>query len=121
MAIIALSVSKPHMIVVKAAENPLATIPLLIGLGVVTFVIPYFLYTLAMRDLPAGTAAALGIVEPMAATVFSIMFLGEKLSWLPALGIILILLAVFALGKAEGNDDNNKESEQTKEKEHELH
>ena len=108
MAIIAISVSKPHQIVIKAIENPLPTIPLLIGLGVVTFVIPYFLYTLAMRDLPAGTAASLGIVEPMAATVFSILFLGEELSWLSAIGIVLILLAVFALGKAEGNTETNE-------------
>lgn len=122
MAIIALSVSKPHQIVTKAAENPIATLPLLIGLGVVTFVIPYFLYTLAMRDLPAGTAAALGIVEPMAATVFSIIFLGEKLKMLPAIGIALILGAVFALGKAEGGDRKNNITESTsEEKEYELH
>ena len=75
MAIIAISVSSPAQIIEKATDTPLTTSPLLIGLGIVTFVIPYFLYTLAMRDLPAGTASALGIVEPMAATVFSVIFL----------------------------------------------
>ena len=121
MAIIAISASKPHKILMKAVENPWPTIPLLIGLGVFTFVVPYFLYTLAMRDLPAGTAAALGIVEPMAATVFSVIFLKEDLGWLPAVGIALILVAVFALGKAE---DSRKEAKivcQEKEKEYELH
>ena len=121
MAIIAISASKPHQIVTKAIENPWPTIPLLIGLGVFTFVIPYFLYTLAMRDLPAGTAAALGIVEPMAATVFSVIFLKEKLGWLPAIGIALILIAVFALGKAEGKDEKSEESANTEIKEYELH
>ena len=61
-------------------------------------------YTKAMRTLPAGTASALGIVEPMAATVFSIAFLDERLSVISVAGIILILLAVFLLGKAEGKE-----------------
>ena len=116
MAIVAISASKPHVIVEKAIDNPWPIIPLLIGLGIVTFVIPYFLYTLAMRDLPAGTASALGIVEPMAATVFSVIFLDEKLGWLPAIGIVLILAAVFALGKAEDTkkEDTSKIKEEAK-------
>jgi len=121
MAVIAISASKPHKIVMKAVENPWPAIPLLIGLGVFTFVIPYFLYTLAMRDLPAGTAAALGIVEPMAATVFSVIFLKEKLGWLPAIGIVLILIAVFALGKAEDSQKDVEDSPKKEEKEYELH
>lgn len=121
MAIIALAASKPHQIAMKAIENPLPTIPLLVGLGIVTFVVPYFLYTLAMRDLPAGTASALGIVEPMAATVFSVIFLKEKLGILPAVGIALILVAVFALGKAEDTQKEPSQTVENEEKEYELH
>lgn len=121
MAIIALAASKPHQIAMKAIENPLPTIPLLVGLGIVTFVVPYFLYTLAMRDLPAGTASALGIVEPMAATVFSVIFLKEKLGILPAVGIALILVAVFALGKAEDTQKEPSQTVESEEKEYELH
>ena len=121
VTVIALAISKPHQIVIKAMENPIATIPLLISLGVVTFIIPYFLYTLAMRDLPAGTAAALGIVEPMSATVFSVIFLKEELGILPAIGIALILGAVFALGKAEGKNEEKVTDEKTEIKEYELH
>lgn len=123
MALISMSIANPKSIVTKALENPWPAIPLLIGLGVATFVIPYFLYTLAMRDLPAGTASALGIVEPMAATIFSVLFLEEKLGWLPAIGIALILAAVFALGKTEGGKsamENDLKSE-TENKEYELH
>jgi drug/metabolite transporter (DMT)-like permease len=61
-----------------------------------------------MRDLPAGTASALGIVEPMAATVYSILFLGERLAVLSLIGIVLILGAVFMLGYAENG--SGKES-----------
>lgn len=108
MAIIAMCIADPRDIFNKAAANPLPTVPLLIGIGIATCVIPYFLYTLAMRTLPAGTASALGIVEPMAATVYSILFLNEKLTWVSALGIILVLAAVFMLGKSE--DSANKEN-----------
>ena len=102
MTLVALCVSKPWQIVTTAARAPLATVPLLVGLGVFTFVMPYLLYTLAMCELPAGTASALSIVEPMAATVFSVVIFHETLGIASACGIILILLAVFLLGKAEG-------------------
>ena len=105
MAIIALSISKPAGIITAAAVKPAAVIPLMIGLGVATFVTPYFLYTLAMRDLPAGTASALGIVEPMAATVYSIILFNEELTVFSAVGIVLILGAVLLLAKAEGKGE----------------
>ncbi len=99
MATIALSVCRPAGIVTSAAERPAVVLPLMIALGVFTFVLPYFLYTLAMRDLPAGTASALSIVEPMSATVFGVVLFREALSIPSALGILLILAAVFLLGR----------------------
>ena len=107
MTLVALSVSKPWQIVTTAAAQPLKAIPLLIGLGIATSVLPYLLLTLSMRDLPAGTASALSIVEPMAATIFSVVLLKtEVLDWSSAVGIVLILGAVFMLGKAEGKEEN---------------
>ncbi len=99
-AIISL-VSNPFDLVTHFAENPGLTIPLSILLGIVTCISPYFLYTLAMRDLPAGTASALGIIEPMAATVFSVTVLGRELSVYSVIGIVLILGAVVILSKAD--------------------
>ena len=101
MAVIALCAANPPQMVTTAAKQPAATVPLLIGIGVVTFVLPYLLFTLAMRELPAGTASALSIIEPMAATVFSVVLFDEKLSVATIIGIVLILGAVFLLGKAE--------------------
>ncbi len=105
MALIAMCVCRPGEIVTNAAQKPLLLIPLMIALGVVTFVLPYFLYTLAMRDLPAGTASALSIVEPMSATVFSIVLFQEAMSWASVVGIVLILLAVFLLSRGENEGD----------------
>lgn len=101
MALTALITARPPQIFSNASEAPAVTVPLMIGLGVFTFVLPYFFYTLSMRDLPAGTASALSIIEPLAATLFSAVIFFEIPSLVSALGILLILLATFMLGKAE--------------------
>ena len=84
-----------------AAQRPVYLTLLMIGIGVFTFVLPYLLYTIALRDIPAGTAASLAIIEPMAATIFSVTIFGEKLSLASLVGIVLILASVFLLSKSE--------------------
>ena len=101
MAILAICTCKPAAIIPNMMQAPALLIPLSVALGVVTYVVPYFLYTLGLRDLPAGTASALGIVEPMAATVFSICLLDEKLTVFSAIGIVLILGCVLLLSRPE--------------------
>lgn len=102
MSLIALLASSPLQMLDFIPKNPPVVISLMIGLGIVTFVIPYFLYTLAIRNLSAGTASALSIIEPLAATIFSVVIFRETLTAFAAVGIVLILLAVILLGKAEG-------------------
>jgi drug/metabolite transporter (DMT)-like permease len=102
MAIIATVFAEPQKIIENSKADPIRTLPLLILLGIITSIVPYFLYTLSLREIPAGTAASLGILEPMSATLFSILFLGEKLTLISIIGMVLILSAVFMLGKAEG-------------------
>lgn len=114
MTLLALLFSAPGEILALAAAKPLPTIPLMLGIGLVTFVAPYLLYTFAMRTLPAGTACALSIVEPMAATVFSMIIFREIPSPLSALGIVLILLAVFLLGKEQNGTHESKQKRKQK-------
>lgn len=83
------------------ASDPTKIILLAVSHAVVTFALPYYLYTVSLKHLPAGVASALGIIEPMSATVFSIIFLNEKLSGFLALGIILILGSVFVLSRTD--------------------
>ncbi len=83
-------------------SKPEFTIPMAVACGIVTCIAPYFLYTVAMKTLPAGTASALGIVEPMAATVFSVIVLHESLNLFSAIGVVMILGAVFLLGREDG-------------------
>lgn len=80
-------------------------LPLIVAMGIVTCVLPYFCYTLSMKHLSAGTASALGIVEPMAATLFSVIWLKEQIDVFKIVGIALILLAVAFLGKEESLTD----------------
>ena len=104
MAISAICVCNPIQAVKMVGESPMPLIPLIILLGLITYVLPYSLCTVAMQSLPAGTASALCIVEPMAATVFSMIFLGEIPDVFAVIGIVLILSAVFLLGLAEGKE-----------------
>ncbi len=99
MGILAVCFVSPAEMAAKAMVEPVVVIPLMIGIGVFTCLLPYFLYTTALRDIPAGTAASLAIIEPMAATIFSIAFFGEQLSIPSVAGILLILAAVYLLGK----------------------
>ena len=105
MSTIAVAVSRPWETAAVVASEPLEVIPLAIALGIVTFVLPYFLYTVAMRELPAGTTTALGIVEPMAATLFGFLLFDEKLDTFSGVGIALILFAVFLLSRTENDSD----------------
>ena len=92
------------------SSNPLGVIPIInkspyslsllcIGMGVVTCVFPYILYTLGLKETDAGLVSSLGVIEPMAATLMSVIFLKESLNGYSFLGIILILLAAFLLSR----------------------
>ena len=114
MSVIAMSVAGPANIVTHASRDTHIVIPLLICIGFATCVIPYFLYTTGMRTLTASTATALGIVEPMSATVFSILLLGESADIFSGLGIVLILAAVLLLGRSDGSADDSKKFQNNK-------
>lgn len=99
MTVLGLITAKPLNMLDCAAKEPMVTIPLMIGIGVCTCILPYFFYTLGLRDIPAGTASSLGIIEPLSATIFSVCFLDEALTLPLIIGMILICGAVAALAK----------------------
>lgn len=100
-SLVSMLVCNPGAMPEFAMQKPVFILPLMFGLGIVTCILPYFLYTLALRTIPAGTASSLGIIEPMSATVFSILIFNEKLSAFTAVGMLLILVAVYLLSKNE--------------------
>lgn len=99
MAVVAIAVSNPGQIPSLAMQKPLLLIPLLSGLGIVTFVIPYFLYTVSLKNLSVGVASALGTIEPLSATLFSIFLFNEQPTVFSAIGIVLVLVFVVLLSR----------------------
>lgn len=104
MGLFSLLFVSPMDMAQKATVNPVVTIPVMIGIGVFTCLFPYLLYTTALCTVPAGTASSLAIIEPLSATIFSVVLFGEKLSAPSVIGIALILVAVYLLGKGEGKE-----------------
>ncbi len=107
MVVFALPFADPASIPSQVGALPWWGVILLCTMGLVTAMSPYFLFSIAMKTLPAGTASALGIVEPMAGTVYGMIFFAEGLSLLAGVGIALILGSVAALGLI---DDSKKEN-----------
>ena len=107
MVIVAIPFSSPTSLFENISASPSVALPLLIGLGICTFVLPYFLYTSAMKDLSAGTASAFSVVEPLAATVYSVVFFKEKLDVFGVVGIVTVLISVILIGLIENSGKQN--------------
>jgi len=98
MTVVSAFFARPAEVAAIAVSEPSSAL-LMVGCGLFTCVFPYFLYTLALKNIPAGTASSLSIVEPLSATILSVVFLDEKLDLFSACGIVLILGAVFLLSR----------------------
>ncbi|MDC7220882.1 MAG: EamA family transporter [Spirochaetales bacterium] len=72
-------------------------IPPLLLLGLLTASIPYALYNLAVKTIPAGHAIVLGMSEPLTAALLGILLLGEPATPLHLLGYALIFTGVLLL------------------------
>ena len=101
MAVLGLLISKPQNIITVAMNNSINVTLLMLGLGVFTFALPYFLYTVALKDVSASLASSLGIIEPLAATVYSVILFKEQLGIYQILGIVLVIGAVIVLERTE--------------------
>ncbi len=101
MAVISLFVTNPTKVLDVTLKAPPTALPLIIGIGVVTCVLPYLFYTLALKYIPAGTASSLAVIEPVAATLFSVLIFGERLDVTSIIGIVMILSAVLILSKSK--------------------
>ena len=101
MAIIAVLIIDTGEIFEIASHNPVFSYPLMIGIGIFTVTLPYFLYTLGLKHIPVGTAASLGIIEPLTATIFGVMLGTDTLYFSSYCGIILILFSVMLLSRSK--------------------
>ncbi len=63
----------------------------LLVVGLVHTGLTYCLYFSALKELPGQEVAILSYIDPLVAVIISVSVLGEQLTWLQALGGVLIL------------------------------
>lgn len=80
-------------------QDPVVIWLLILGIGLFTCAIPYLMYTMSLQEVPAGTASALALIEPMAAIIYSVIFFNEPLTLPLVAGVVLILSAVFIISR----------------------
>ena len=65
--------------------------------GLITCFMPYLLYTYGLTGLENGKASVMASTEPVVATAVGIAVYSEPLTWLNALGVVLVLSAIVML------------------------
>ncbi len=100
-ALLSAILGKPVQTAGIITQNFQSAILWCVSLGIITSALPYFIYTYAMKKLPAGVVASLGCVEPMTASIISFTIYGEAISVYSIVGIVLILASVVLLSKGE--------------------
>ena len=84
-------------IVSIVAESRASCLPLMLGMGLFSAYLPYFLYTAGLERLESGKASILASVEPVVATVCGMVFYKEFPDIFGWLGIILVIGAIVFL------------------------
>jgi drug/metabolite transporter, DME family len=65
-----------------------------IGLGIIPTVIAYFLYTKGLEQTESSKASIIATVEPVVATILSVLYYDEKLGFMQVIGSAFILVSV---------------------------
>lgn len=91
-----LFISGPIETVSAVIRNP-HSILCCLGIGIISTVMPYFLYTRGLEKLESGKAAILVAVEPLVGAVIGMVFLNESHNISKIAGIILILISIVLL------------------------
>ena len=101
MGLISLLFVDVNNMAVLTAQNPAVILVLMVAIGLFTCFLSYLIYAYALKELPAGVAAALGLIEPVAAIIYGVALFGDELTWILIAGIVLILGAVFVMSRVE--------------------
>lgn len=74
-----------------------SSLPLFVVLGVLGAGLSFIFYVVGLNYTAPALASMVAMVEPVTASIFSVVVLDESLEWLQRLGMTLILLTVTAL------------------------
>lgn len=75
---------------------PIKSLPLGVPIGLL-MALGSISYVLALSKLPVGTAAAVSTSYVVLVVLLSLIFLGESLSWMKVVGILLTIVGVALL------------------------
>lgn len=95
-AVISGFICKPAEFVSTTAQKP-SSIIILVLFSLATNVIPYICFTSGLKYMDASKANITATIEPVVATLFGIFVFHEKLTFLSALGIFLVLFSAVIL------------------------
>ena len=76
-----------------------------LGLGILSTILPYYFYTVGLNGMDAGKASIIAFIEPMVATLVSIV-IGDPFGIMNIIGIVLILGSVMLLNSGSADDDS---------------
>ncbi len=79
-----------------------SSILLILWLGLATTTVAYILFGMGLKVLQPGHIATLNLAEPVIATLLGVVVLGEIIGPLGALGCLLVIIGLGALGLSEG-------------------
>lgn len=73
--------------------RPVTLLPAL-GLGFISCIIPYLLYTKGLEHTEAGQASIIATLEPVVGCLFGLLVYQEHVGWIQGIGILLVLSAI---------------------------
>lgn len=88
-------------------------IVLAIGLGIISTVLPYFLYTYGLTKMESGKAAICVAVEPAVGAILGMTVFGENRSMAKIAGIMLVLAAIVIMNATEKSEKGETVSRET--------
>lgn len=75
-----------------------------IGVGVITGVLPYLLYTKGLAEMDNGTASVLATLEPAVATLVGVIVFREAFGWYNLVGICLLFAGILVLSRSKDRE-----------------
>lgn len=91
-------VSDVHGIVGIVSNKPVSILVIILA-ALICNVIPYILFTTALKYIEASRVSIIASVEPVVATVIGIVAFGETLTFVSVIGIVCVLFAIGILSK----------------------
>lgn len=106
-AVTLMFLTNPVKIVNKIANEEMAVnIMWVIGLTLVTTVLPYIFYTLGLSMVENSKAAVMACTEPIVATILGFIVFYEKLTAYELIGIILVLISIVLINKKDVKNES---------------